>query len=295
VGRFKEIAMFGEVDQGLESIADALGGEVSGRAIIAPSPARPAGDRTLVVLIDPSRLDNFYVYGCAGALRAAIDHVRKKLKLVVPTIVPAVDRSAAAMRIWNDTASADGTVVENYLRSRCITLPMPPTLRYHGRLWHRSGGTWPAMVALVTDAHNKPVAIHRTYLDFSGRKAPVDKASVKLSLGPIGGCAIRLAEAIDEVSIGEGIETALSYMQMTGIPAWSAISAVGLKDCNIPNDIKRVTILADRDPNGIGELSAEDAAKRLRAEGRAVQVEFPDLLKDFNEELVERTKCQKKP
>jgi hypothetical protein len=95
--------------------------------------------------------------------------------------------------------------------------------------WSRSGGIWPAMVALVTrGSDDTPIAIHRTFLARDGNgKAPVDPQ--KMMLGPCRGGAIRLGPISDRLMIAEGIETALSAMQVTGQPAWAALSTSGLR------------------------------------------------------------------
>jgi hypothetical protein len=59
--------------------------------------------------------------------------------------------------------SASGTIVEQYLRSRGLTGPIPPTLRMHPKLRHReSGGSRPAMIGLVDHVDHGPVGVHLT-------------------------------------------------------------------------------------------------------------------------------------
>ena len=96
---------------------------------------------------------------------------------------------AAAARIWRASRPAAGTLVETYLRSRKITVTPPAALRFHPHLRHRSGGLWPAMVALVTRGlDGAPVAIHRTFLERNGvGKVPV--APDKMMLGSCRGAA----------------------------------------------------------------------------------------------------------
>ena len=137
------------------------------------------------------------------------------------------NRGQAALAIWRGSRPAKGTPVEIYLRSRGLNMPMPLSIRFHAGLKHPSGGTWPAMVALVTNGlDERPLAIHRTFLarDGSG-KAPVEPA--KMMLGPCRGGAVRLAEAGRLRMVGEGIETCLAAMQATGKPAWAGLSTSG--------------------------------------------------------------------
>jgi hypothetical protein len=76
---------------------------------------------------------------------------------------------SAALAIWRGSQSADRTPVETYLRSRGLSIPVPPSIRFHTVLKHPSGAVWPAMVALVTHgADGKPIGIHRTFLARDG-------------------------------------------------------------------------------------------------------------------------------
>jgi putative DNA primase/helicase len=271
----------------LAAIAAALGGEVHGRAVRAPSPGRPADDRSCVIIINPGRPQSFWIYACEGPLGRAKDRVREKLKLIAPQVASLAQRSAAALRIWEDGVPAAGTIVEQYLRSRCITLPPPARLRFHPRLRHGpTDETWPAMVALVTNIDDAPIAIHRTYLRYDGRgKAPIEPD--KMTLGPTRGSAIRLALLADQLLIGEGIETCLSAMQATGMPAWSALSAVGLRALALPPSVSDIIVLADGDDNG--EAAARAAAARWIGEGRRVRIARPPAGKDFNDVLIEES------
>src|SRR5439155_20862646 len=132
-----------------------------------------------------------------------------------------------------------------YLVSRGLSLTPPPTLRFHAGLKHPSGGTWPAMVALVTrGADDVPLAIHRTFLARDGGgKGPVDPQ--KMMLGPCRGGAVRLATPGDVLMVGEGIETCLAAMRATGHPAWAALSTAGLRNLDLPGDVRDVIVLAD--------------------------------------------------
>ena len=61
------------------------------------------------------------------------------------------------------------------------------------------------------------VGLHRTFLRHDGGgKAELDP--VKMSLGLCKGGAVPLAPAGRLLAVTEGIETGLSYMQVTGVP-----------------------------------------------------------------------------
>jgi hypothetical protein len=193
-------------------------------------------------------------------------------------------RTDGALAVWNAAVSAEGSLVETYLAARKLCLPLPHTIRFHPGLKHRSGGVWPAMVALVTHGvDDEPLAVHRTFLapDGSG-KASVDPQ--KMMLGPCRGGAVRLAPAGDVLMVGEGIETSLAAMQARGLPAWAALSTSGLLALDLPSEVRAVIILADGDE--AGKAAARGAALRWKREGRRVRIAHPPEGMDFNDMLL---------
>lgn len=185
-----------------------------------------------------------------------------------------------AMKIWSEGFEAIGTLVASYLRKRGITLPPPPSLRFHARLWHNSRETCPAMVALITNAvTDEPMAIHRTYLDHTGHKSNLDPN--KMMLGPTAGGIVRLGKGDDGLLIGEGIETTLSGMQATARPGWAALSTSGLKTLILPGHVREVTLLADGDAPGL--KAAHEAASRWTKCGVRVRIAKAPNGLDFND------------
>lgn len=166
-----------------------------------------------------------------------------------------------ALKTWDESQPDPGPVAVS-IASRGITIPIPPDLR-----WHSGQGM---MVALVRAADGSPQAIHRTYLSRQGDDR-------KKMLGPIAGGAVRLGEVEDDgrLALAEGIETALSVQQATGIPTWAALSAGGLERVILPESVREVLIFADSDTNGVGQQAAHKAAARFRAEGREASIIFP--------------------
>ncbi len=197
-----------------------------------------------------------------------------------------VERSAAALSIWQSTIPAEGTPVEAYLASRGLTCSLPPSLRFHSGLKHPSGEIWPCMVALVSQGdEDKPLAIHRTFLAREGQaKAPVEPA--KMMLGPCRGGAVRLGPPGEVLMVGEGIETCLAAMLTTGNPAWAALSTSGLRALDLPDCVRNVIVLADGDDTG--EAAARDCALRWMRQGRRVRIARPLRGLDFNDMLLGR-------
>src|SRR6516165_4051107 len=198
-------------------------------------------------------------------------------------------RSEVALAIWQSAMPAGGTQAQNYLVSRGLHLPPPPTLRFHPGLKHPSGGIWPGMVALVTrGTDDMPLAIHRTFLARNcGGKAPVDPQ--KMMLGPCRGGAVRLPAMGEVLMVGEGIETCLAAMQATSHPAWAALSTSGLRALDLPKDVRDVIVLADGDDPG--KAAARDCAWRWKRQGRRVRIARPHQGMDFNDMLLGRAPC----
>lgn len=195
-------------------------------------------------------------------------------------------RIAAAIALWRRSRPPEGTPAASYLRGRGIADAIPPTLRFLADCRHKPTGTrHPAMLGLVQRVGaDSPVAVHRTYLrrDGSGRAAIEPN---KMTLGPIGGGAVRLAEAGPHLAVAEGIETGLSVQLATDIPTWAALSAGGVTQLILPPLplASVVTIAADNDPVGLAK--AEQAARRWSCEGRHVRIALPPKDLDFNDLL----------
>ena len=97
-------------------------------------------------------------------------------------------------------------------------------------------------------------------------KAPID--ACKLTLGQLrhGGVWLTPVEKIGEqLAVAEGIETALSVMQITKLPTVAALSAAGMRSLRWPPQVRRLWIAADND-----EVGAEGrrGATRARAARR---------------------------
>lgn len=192
-------------------------------------------------------------------------------------------RTGYALKIWHESAPAPGTEVECYLRHRAITLPVPPSLRRHPKLKHTpSGLEIPAMVAGIQGPDHRITGIHRTYLLPDGRgKARV--ANAKMALAPMGRGAVRLGPVQPAIGLAEGIETALSAMELFEIPVWAALGS-RLDQVEVPPEVLEVQLFAD---NGdAGHEAAEKAKNAFTAHGRRVVLRFPpQVFNDWNDAL----------
>lgn len=212
-------------------------------------------------------------------------------------------RVGLAADLFNGTVDIRGTPGERYLvEHRGITITSDPAtddylfdrLRFDPACRFRDDDRIieaPAIIAAVTGSSGCLRGVWRIRLDGFAQKIE------RKGLGDCRGGTVRLFPAVDEdhVAIAEGVEDALAFMQMTGIPTWAACSTGGMKGAVLPQRFSRVTIVADADPprqrpNGTWSEPGIEAAtalgNRLSAEGRKVRVLKPPAgFKDANAAL----------
>lgn len=206
-------------------------------------------------------------------------------------IVPIAREDVAsrnAQRLWREATKLAGSPAADYLQSRCITA-MSPDLRFHPRMPLGPMGAvryLPAMVAAVrNDA--EVLALHRTFLDPEGAGlAPFDQP--KRALGSLGSGAVRLAfPRGGRLGLAEGIETALSAMQLFGIPCWATLGNERFGPVTIPEGVRELHLFVDNDAGGV--LAEERAREAYAAEGRRIVTRPPPTSgHDWNDELKRR-------
>lgn len=278
----------------LRTIAQALGGQVVAGQVLAPGRGHSRGDRSLSIRLDARAPGGFLVHTFSGDDPLdAKDYVRERLGLERefpereeaerprPRPAPVRDpgeagRIATALEIWRATIDPTDTPVARYLAGE-RRLPHRVSELAHAVRFHSAcpfgTGTTPAMVCLVRDVRtNEPRAIHRTALTLDGRKGSVGGHD-RLSLGPIGGGAIKLttdAEVTTCLGVGEGMETALSLQLLPEFgrsPVWSLISAGGIAGLPVLAGIECLWIAVDHDEAGV--RAAQTAAARWSEAGAA--------------------------
>ena len=189
-----------------------------------------------------------------------------------PTIHrPEVNPDVGALTIWQAAVEAQETVVDEYLNRRGIYL-RPPMLRC--RLDHRS------MVAAVQAPDGKIIAIQQTWLTSEGEKA----SGKRLTTGNLGAGAVRLGAIARIMGLAEGVETALSAMEMTGITVWASLGASRLHNVELPPEVEEVHVFVDNDEPG--RTAARRAADTHTSIGRRVSLRSPpDQCGDWNDFL----------
>jgi hypothetical protein len=253
---------------------------------------------------------------------------------------------ARACKIWDEarplvpsTVSGRGDLGWRYLCDRGLDMGLlartlvPDTLRLHPGLghpaeWNEAAGTfgrrWPALLARVTDAAGDTIAVQTIWLDPEPQAAPPAVADFigsasriwrppldpsKRALGAWSGGACRLFAPVPgrPLAIAEGIEKALAYRQLYGVPCWAAMFAANFHglaealialtclrqapseivfacDANAPLANKKTgrVIAAD----GISIFHARKGAAKLVAAGVAARIVKPPAGSDWSDVLV---------
>jgi len=195
-----------------------------------------------------------------------------------------VDRIREARALFEQAISAEGTPAETYLRTRGITIPAPPSIRF-ARLEYKGLGEGPCLIAALQDKTGEMTGVQRTFLlpDGTG-KAKVAKP--KLSLGKVSGSAIQLNPHFPtgEAVVCEGLEDGLSLAQLAGASVWVAAGASMMSKMEFPPSVTSIIIASDNDYAGMA--AAKKAAHSFLGRGLPVRLFRPlDGFKDFNDEL----------
>ena len=279
----------------LRAWARALGGDLVGSQILCPGPGHGPRDRSLSVRISATAPEGFLAFSHAGDDFAVCrDYVKGRLGLDTdawkvtsesrPQPRPQttarpdgnVERTAAALALWNASVDPRGTLAERYLAGRGLELEAEASrevLRWNPGCC--------AMIALfrniVTDA---PQAISRTFLDAEGRKLE------RRFLGPVGGAAVKLdddGELLAGLHIGEGIETCMAARQLGLRPCWALGSAGAIAAFPIVSGVENLTLLGEADH--ASKRAVEVCAARWHSARREVIINEPVVGKDLNDSL----------
>jgi hypothetical protein len=195
----------------------------------------------------------------------------------------------AARRIWHASADPRGTLVEVYLRRDGLDIPEGAALniiRFNGAAVFGEE-THPALICLVRGiVSNEPQAIHRTALCPDGSAVKRNGKTLRMSLGPVSGGAIKIdrhSSVGDVLAIGEGVETCLAGRHYGYLPCWSVISKAGIKNFPLLPGVEQLQIFVDDDP--AGEEASADCKARWTESGRHVRFVWPMAGKDLRDEL----------
>jgi phage/plasmid primase-like uncharacterized protein len=185
-----------------------------------------------------------------------------------PVPVKVTDNSEFSLQLWADA----GPIAETYLHRRGLhALSDDNVLRFLTRCPF-DGGRRDRLLALYRDIiTDEPKAIARTAIDASGNKIG------RMSLGPVGGCAIKVDDDTDVeqgLVVGEGFESVLAGRQFGFRPAWALGSANAIKTFSVLAGIEALSILVDNDaPDNAGRRAGQTAAIMCSARWTAAGIE----------------------
>ena len=198
------------------------------------------------------------------------------------------DFSPNARRLWHSASAISDSPVERYLAQRGLQRASDQ-FRFLDRtpLGPRGAVQFlPAMLAAVTTDIGI-IAVHRTFLDaVSGKLAGFERP--KRALGSLGCGAVRLASPVQgRLGLAEGIESALSAMQLFGIPCWATLGNERFGLVAIPESVRELYLFIDNDAGGA--LAEERALKTYTAPNRLIHSRAPAAPGfDWNDELKSR-------
>ncbi len=192
--------------------------------------------------------------------------------------------SEQARSLFKRSLPIIGTPAELYLRSRQIDPLRAKALRYVESAFNvEVGCDLPAMLSPVTKLNHVGdlIGVQRTWLTAGGAKVAL--AAPRKMLGPLKGGGVVLSRLERTVLVGEGVETTLSASALFGAPGVASLGTANMVRLEMPSAVEVVLIAFDRDASGAGLVAAEALARKLRREGRRVElVEPPVGHKDFN-------------
>ncbi|WCT75019.1 CHC2 zinc finger domain-containing protein [Sphingomonas naphthae] len=203
------------------------------------------------------------------------------------------ERAAAidlARTVWRGATQAAGSPAEVYARSRGITVPLPPSIRFaRTPAWYDAesgevGPAIPAVIGCVQDMSGAFIGIQRIFLSQGGR-AKAKMPNPKKTLGRFKGGALRLGPVAEGITSCEGPEDGWTLMQaMPAQSIWVALGTANLASMVLPPEVRHLRIGGDN--GAAGRAAVATAAEAHTARGVEVSAFFPeDRYKDFNDAL----------
>jgi Toprim domain/Zinc-binding domain of primase-helicase len=196
-----------------------------------------------------------------------------------------IDTGLPAIRRALETVAAVGWHPSVYFGQKD---PDEPFHELHGR---RLG----CIVGIMTDpaTGERLGPISRTYL-LDGKKIGKAKTLKRAEIEKLGVVKVSLDSDIRRLAVATGLETALAFLEMGGVPVWSTGSDNTMRWLPVIDGVEQFLIGADNDAGRPGERGAsERAGRELRARwlGAGRKAEFympPNFQTDFNDVLMQR-------
>jgi phage/plasmid primase-like uncharacterized protein len=262
----------------LHELRQRIGGRVYGRdRWSGPGPGHSKQDASLSVVITADGRPLVHSFAgdsfkaCTAYLglqdakpASAADLARERAARKAEAEKAEAEARAFCSGIWDSATPFPGSPAELYLFNRGLEYE-GNALRFHGaapRSRRPRGATHQAMVAIVRAPDGRASGLHLTYITANGRKAFGDRS--RLMFGKTREGALRLMPLGvqgRDLAVAEGIETALAFAALKGVPTWAALSSSGLCAFVPPPSIRRLLIAADSDDSGAGMGAAKALAE----------------------------------
>ena len=184
--------------------------------------------------------------------------------------------------IWKKATKDDGRI-KRYFKNRSISFddnenkafPVPPALKWNSYTNKKTGDKVHLVVAAALNPNDKTVkAVQRLFIDIDD----YTKTGAKM-LGNMQGRGVYFyrQRPMVELIVGEGIETTLSVMQVTGKNGVAALSTSGMKHIRLPDETEIIYILVDSDKSFAGQKAACELARRFeKNDGSQAFIVSPD-------------------
>ena len=238
-------------------------------------------DRTMGVTVEHDGAGVAHCFRCehVETFRPDQGHRERMARTPRPPAPPPAQKftslNEAGRALWRSSHPIlPSTPAAAYLQARnCVVPPVAGHLRWLPAHRHPSGYTGPCLVALLTDVVTRDAkSLHFTWIQPTGRKAPVDPPRLLLKSHIKAGSVCRLwpdSSVTYGLAVSEGIETALSLAHAF-TPAWAAIDAGNLAALPVLPGVESLLIGCDRDP--AGERAADELAERWLNAGATVVI-----------------------
>lgn len=187
------------------------------------------------------------------------------------------------LAMWRECRPLDGVALDYLEARRCTLPPADGDLRWHPAL--KAGDhVGPALVGLVTDfATNEPLTLHRTWIRADGTKDGPGRLFLRGHRKKGGVIRLWPDEAVTRgLFLAEGVESALSVAREF-TPVWCALDAGNLRGLPVLPGVECLTVFADKDANGTGELAALELCEHWQAAGREAEMMAPRIFGDAND------------
>ncbi|NQY41633.1 MAG: toprim domain-containing protein [Henriciella sp.] len=265
-----------------------LGGTWRNGRGIAPCPVeghgRGRGDKNPSLSVAPGHRRPVVFHCHAGCSQTEVLEALKRRgawppggETCVLTTLPArkrprpVSNLADAEALWASALPLAGTSGFLYLEKRQIAGEWAD-LGYRGACKHPHAGIYyPVMLAAVRRCDGSLCAVQRTFITEGGYKA--DVKPVRLNTGALTDGAVQLVPPGKVLGLAEGVETAMSAMNLFNLPVWAACG-LRFDRIRLPEIVQDVVLFADHDPPG---LEHAQASKRYFEQlGYSVSLRFPE-------------------